>query len=93
MIGFGRTDQTTDDQWDTMMDTNVRAPFRLMRAAFPHLQARRGTVVNVSSVNGRRVFPGLAAYNTSKAAVDQLTRCAAIDWANTGCASTPSTPA
>ncbi len=84
MIGFGSTDQTTDDQWDAMMDTNVRAPFRLMRAAFPHLQARRGTVVNVSSVNGRRVFPGLAAYNTSKAAVDQLTRCAAIDWAQHG---------
>ena len=84
MIGFGSTDQTTDAQWDAMMDLNVRAPFRLMRAAFPHLQARRGTVVNVSSVNGRRVFPGLAAYNTSKAAVDQLTRCAAIDWAPHG---------
>jgi NAD(P)-dependent dehydrogenase (short-subunit alcohol dehydrogenase family) len=32
-------------------------------------------------VNGRRVFPNLAAYNTSKAALDHLTRCAAIDWA------------
>jgi NAD(P)-dependent dehydrogenase (short-subunit alcohol dehydrogenase family) len=38
----------------------------------------------VSSVNGRRVFPNLAAYNTSKAALDQLTRCAAIDWASHG---------
>jgi NAD(P)-dependent dehydrogenase (short-subunit alcohol dehydrogenase family) len=84
IIGFGSTDQTTDQQWDMMMDLNVRAPFRLMRAAFPHLQARRGAVVNVSSVNGRRVFPGLAAYNTSKAALDQLTRCAAIDWAPHG---------
>jgi NAD(P)-dependent dehydrogenase (short-subunit alcohol dehydrogenase family) len=84
MIGFGNTDQTTDEQWDQMMALNVRAPFRLMRAAYPHLKARRGTVVNVSSVNGRRVFPGLAAYNTSKAAIDQLTRCAAIDWAPHG---------
>jgi meso-butanediol dehydrogenase / (S,S)-butanediol dehydrogenase / diacetyl reductase len=41
MIGFGSTDQTTDEQWDAMMDLNVRAPFRLMRAAFPHLHARR----------------------------------------------------
>jgi NAD(P)-dependent dehydrogenase (short-subunit alcohol dehydrogenase family) len=84
IIGFGSTDQTTDEQWDQMMALNVRAPFRLMRAAYPYLKARRGTVVNVSSVNGQRVFPGLAAYNTSKAAIDQLTRCAAIDWAPHG---------
>jgi NAD(P)-dependent dehydrogenase (short-subunit alcohol dehydrogenase family) len=66
------------------MNLNVRAPFRLMRAAFPYLKERRGAVVNVSSVNGQRVFPNLAAYNTSKAAIDQLTRCAAIEWAGTG---------
>jgi NAD(P)-dependent dehydrogenase (short-subunit alcohol dehydrogenase family) len=84
MIAFNSTDQATDEQWDRMMAINVRAPFRLMRAAFPHLKTRRGSVVNVSSVNGRRVFPGLAAYNTSKAAIDQLTRCAAIEWAPHG---------
>jgi NAD(P)-dependent dehydrogenase (short-subunit alcohol dehydrogenase family) len=84
MIGFGTTDQTTDEQWDAMMGLNLRAPFRLMRAAFPYLKERRGAVVNVSSVNGRRVFPNLAAYNTSKGALDHLTRCAAIDWAPHG---------
>lgn len=83
-IGFGTTDQTTDEQWDAMMALNLRAPFRLMRAAFPHLKERGGAVVNVSSVNGRRVFPNLAAYNTSKGALDHLTRCAAIDWAPHG---------
>jgi NAD(P)-dependent dehydrogenase (short-subunit alcohol dehydrogenase family) len=55
-----------------------------MRDAFPYLKERKGAVVNVSSVNGRRVFPNLAAYNTSKAALDQLTRCAAIEWAPHG---------
>jgi NAD(P)-dependent dehydrogenase (short-subunit alcohol dehydrogenase family) len=84
MIAFGMTDQTADDAWDAMMALNLRAPFRLMRAAFPHLKERRGTVVNVSSVNGRRVFPNLAAYNTSKGALDHLTRCAAIEWAPHG---------
>jgi NAD(P)-dependent dehydrogenase (short-subunit alcohol dehydrogenase family) len=84
IIGFGATDATSDEDWDRMMNTNVRAPFRLMRAAFPHLKARKGSVVNVSSVNGRRVFPGLAAYNTSKGALDHLTRGAAIDWAPHG---------
>ena len=84
IIGFGATDATSDEDWDRMMNTNMRAPFRLMRAAFPHLKARKGAVVNVSSVNGRRVFPGLSAYNTSKGALDHLTRCAAIDWAPHG---------
>ena len=84
IIGMGMTDATTDEQWDRMMAINVRAPFRLMREAFPMLKERRGAVVNVSSVNGRRVFPNLAAYNTSKGALDHLTRCAAIDWAPHG---------
>jgi len=84
IIAMGTTDGTTDEAWDGMMELNLRAPFRLMRAAFPSLKERRGTVVNVSSVNGQRVFPNLAAYNTSKAALDQLTRCAAIEWAPHG---------
>ena len=44
------------------MDVNLRAPFRLMREAAPHLVARKGAVVNVSSVNGLRSFPGVLAY-------------------------------
>ena len=84
IIAMGTTDVTADDEWDRMMNLNVRAPFRLMRAAFPYLKERRGAVVNVSSVNGQRVFPNLVAYNTSKAALDQLTRCAAIEWASVG---------
>jgi NAD(P)-dependent dehydrogenase (short-subunit alcohol dehydrogenase family) len=83
-IAMGTTDETPDEVWDGMMALNVRVPFRLMRAAFPYLKERKGAVVNVSSVNGRRVFPNLAAYNTSKAALDQLTRCAAIEWASHG---------
>ena len=84
VIAMGTTDATSDELWDRLMAINVRAPFRLMRESFPYLKARSGAVVNVSSVNGRRVFPNLAAYNTSKAALDQLTRCAAIEWAPQG---------
>jgi NAD(P)-dependent dehydrogenase (short-subunit alcohol dehydrogenase family) len=84
VIAMGTTDATDDDLWDRVMNINVRAPFRLMRSAFPYLKERRGSVVNVSSVNGRRVFPNLAVYNTSKAALNQLTRTAAIDWAPLG---------
>lgn len=84
IIAMGSVDQTDDPLWDRVMELNLNAPFRLIRAAIPALKEHRGSIVNVSSVNGRRVFPGLAAYNVSKAAVDQLTRCAAIELASSG---------
>lgn len=84
IIAMGPVDQTDDALWARVMELNLNAPFRLMRAAIPHLTPRRGAIVNVSSVNGRRVFPGLAAYNVSKAGLDQLTRCAAIELAPSG---------
>ena len=83
-IATGALDATTDEVWDAMMAVNLRAPFRLMRAAAPHLDARQGSIVNVSSVNGLRSFPGVLAYCVSKAGVDQLTRCAAIEMAPLG---------
>ena len=84
IISSGSVTDTTDENWDAMLDVNVRAPFRLIREASPALVERRGAVVNVSSVAGPRAFPGVAAYCVSKAAVDQLTRCAALDLASTG---------
>ena len=84
VIASGPLEATTDEIWDTMMAVNLRAPFRLMREAAPHLRARKGAVVNVSSVNGLRSFPGVLAYCVSKAGVDHLTRCAALEMAPFG---------
>ena len=84
IIGSGSVETTTDEQWDVMMDINVRAPFRLMRAAAPALAESKGAVVNVSSVTGLRSFPGLIGYCVSKSGVDQLTRCAALELAPKG---------
>ena len=84
VIATGALEATSDEVWDTMMAVNLRAPFRLMRAAAPHLTARKGSIVNVSSVNGLRSFPGVLAYCVSKAGVDHLTRCAAIEMAPLG---------
>jgi NAD(P)-dependent dehydrogenase (short-subunit alcohol dehydrogenase family) len=84
VIASGNLEATTDEIWDTMMAVNLRAPFRLMRAAAPHLTVSKGSVVNVSSVNGLRSFPGVLAYCVSKAGVDHLTRCAAIEMAPLG---------
>jgi NAD(P)-dependent dehydrogenase (short-subunit alcohol dehydrogenase family) len=84
VIASGALEATTDEVWDTMMAVNLRAPFRLMREVAPHLTARKGSIVNVSSVNGLRSFPGVLAYNVSKAGVDHLTRCVAIEMAPLG---------
>ncbi len=84
VIASGTLDQTTDATWEHMLAVNLTAPFRLMRAASPLLAARKGAVVNVSSVNGLRSFPGVLAYCVSKAGVDQLTRCAALEMAPLG---------
>jgi NAD(P)-dependent dehydrogenase (short-subunit alcohol dehydrogenase family) len=84
VIANGTVENTPDEAWDAMLDVNLRAPFRLMRAATPMLIAARGSIVNVSSVTGLRAFPGVLAYCVSKAGVDQLTRCAALELAPHG---------
>ena len=84
IIATGTVEHTDDAAWDVMLDVNLRAPFRLMRAVTPHLAAAGGSIVNVSSVTGLRAFPGVLAYCVSKAGVDQLTRCAALELAPHG---------
>jgi NAD(P)-dependent dehydrogenase (short-subunit alcohol dehydrogenase family) len=80
----GTLEQTTLAAWDAMMNVNVRAVFHLMQLAIPHLEQSGGNIVNVSSVTGLRAFPGVLAYCVSKAGVDQLTRCAALELAARG---------
>jgi len=83
-LTMGTIENTSQEAWDEMMNVNVRAVFRLMQKALPSLIDRRGNIVNVSSVTGLRSFPGVLAYCVSKAAVDQLTRCAALELAAKG---------
>ena len=84
IIALGTIESTSLPDWDYMMNLNARAPFYLMQCAMPHLVQRGGNVVNVSSVTGVRAFPGVLAYCASKAAVDQLTHCAALEMASQG---------
>jgi len=83
-ISTGSIEDTTLNAWDAMMNVNLRAVFHLMQTATPHLIKTKGNVVNISSVTGLRSFPGVLAYCVSKAAVDQLTRCAALELAPKG---------
>jgi NAD(P)-dependent dehydrogenase (short-subunit alcohol dehydrogenase family) len=84
IIKNGTIESTTMDDWDRMMDINVRSTFNLMQKCIPHLQKTKGNIVNVSSITGLRAFPGVLAYCVSKAAVDQLTRCTALELAPQG---------
>ncbi len=84
ILANGTIESTTLAAWDEMLNVNLRAVFHLMQLTMPHLAARRGNVVNVSSVTGLRAFPGVLAYCVSKAGVDQLTRCAALELAPQG---------
>lgn len=84
IIKNGSIEDTALDDWDKMMDVNVRSVFYLMQKCVPHLEKVKGNIVTVSSVTGTRAFPGVLAYCVSKAAIDQLTRCAALELAPKG---------
>jgi NAD(P)-dependent dehydrogenase (short-subunit alcohol dehydrogenase family) len=84
IIANGTIENTTLPDYDLMMNINVRSVFQLMQVALPSIIERKGNIVNVSSVTGLRAFPNVLAYCVSKAAVDQLTRCAALELAAKG---------
>jgi NAD(P)-dependent dehydrogenase (short-subunit alcohol dehydrogenase family) len=84
IIKNGSIESTSLADWDEMLDINLRSVFYLMQKFIPHLQETRGNIVNVSSVTGTRAFPNVLAYCVSKAGVDQLTRCAALELAPKG---------
>lgn len=84
IIKTGSIENTTLDDWDKMMNINVRSVFYIMQKCVPHLETTKGNIVNISSVTGLRAFPGVLAYCVSKAAIDQLTRCTALELAPKG---------
>jgi NAD(P)-dependent dehydrogenase (short-subunit alcohol dehydrogenase family) len=84
IIAMGTIENTSLTDYDLMMNMNVRSVLQLMQLTLPSIIERKGNIVNVSSVNGLRAFPGVLAYCISKAAVDQLTRCAAMELAAKG---------
>ncbi|XP_058840284.1 3-oxoacyl-[acyl-carrier-protein] reductase FabG-like [Topomyia yanbarensis] len=77
----GSIETTTLEQYDDIMTTNVRAVLNLTQLAIPHLIKSKGNIVNVSSVAGTRSFANSLAYCISKSALDQFTRCTALELA------------
>ena len=78
-IPFPNLDDLTPEIWDRVLETNLRAPFLLARAAASLLKADGGGhIVNISSAGG--ISPGSSsiAYSSSKAGLNHLTRCLAV---------------
>jgi len=72
----------SDEEWDQVLTTNLRAPFLFMRAASrPMMQQRYGRIVNVASVSGLIGNPGQANYSASKAGLVGLTKTVAKELA------------
>lgn len=76
--GIKRLDDMDEATWDTVFDTNVKGSFFLMQGLRP-LLAPGGAVVFCGSAAGRRASAGTAAYGTSKAALEHLTRILAAE--------------
>ncbi|MEU7630373.1 SDR family oxidoreductase [Nocardia sp. NPDC049220] len=77
-------EQATAEGITALWDLNVTAPSLVAHAALPYLRQTRGTIVNISSTYGHRPLPGAGHYAASKAALEHLTRCWAIELASDG---------
>ncbi|KAI8125489.1 hypothetical protein FF38_02306 [Lucilia cuprina] len=69
------------EQFDRILNTNLRAVFILTKLAGPLLIKSQGSIINVSSVAGLRSFAGALSYGVSKAALDQFTKCVSLELA------------
>jgi NAD(P)-dependent dehydrogenase (short-subunit alcohol dehydrogenase family) len=76
---FSNVADTTDEEWDTVIGTNLTAVFRLTRVALPHLVHRGGHILMVSSLAGSNPIAGMAAYCASKAALDHFAACLMLE--------------
>lgn len=80
----GTIETTSLESWNEMIEINPTAIFHLMNLSIPFLEKRKGNIVNISSITGLRSFPNILAYCVSKAGLDQLTRCSALELALKG---------
>jgi NAD(P)-dependent dehydrogenase (short-subunit alcohol dehydrogenase family) len=74
----------TEDDWDLMVDTNLKGVFLCARAAARAMTGHGGRIISISSALARVAQDGYACYGATKAGVEQLTRVLALEWAGQG---------
>jgi len=78
--GFGPMQDKSEEDWDRVIDTNLKSAFLVSRAVAPlMIQRRRGDIINISSLAGKNTFAGGALYCASKWGLQGLTGCMAED--------------
>jgi NAD(P)-dependent dehydrogenase (short-subunit alcohol dehydrogenase family) len=80
-FGSEALEDISPERWDAMFATNTRGPFLMAQAAFPHLKAARGRIVNIGSLGGIHPWATHGHYCTSKAALHMLSQTMAKAWA------------
>ena len=79
-VGRGSIDEGLSEDWDRMIDTNVKGLLYVSRAVIPILKANNGGhIINLASIAGKEVYPGGNVYCASKHAVDALSKAMRID--------------
>ena len=77
--------ETKDEDWNTIMNTNINSVFQLTKRVLPHMMKRKaGTFVHIASILGLVAAPGVAAYNVSKGALLQFNRSIAMEYGSLG---------
>ena len=78
--GLGHIDEGDRDDWDRMIDTNVKGLLYVTRTIAPGMVSRQsGHIINISSIAGKEVYENGGVYCASKHAVDALSKCMRID--------------
>lgn len=79
---FSPTDvQSSEDTLQALFSINVQAPFWLSRAAFPHLAAQQGAIINITDIHAETPLKGYAEYCQTKAALMMQTKALAVEFA------------
>ena len=77
--------ETKDEDWDSIMDVNMRSVFQLTKRVLPHMIGHKsGNFIHISSILGLVAVPGVAAYNVSKGALLQFNRSLAVEYGLVG---------
>ncbi len=79
-----RMEELQPEEWDIVLDVNLKGAYLCARAAIPFLAEQRGAIVNICSVHARATIEGFTSYAASKAGILALTRAMAIECAPRG---------
>lgn len=77
-------EETSEEEWEFIINTNLRSTFLCSKYAIPHLRKTKGTIINISSMVGLVGQPNAAAYSATKGGQIAMTKNMAIDFAPDG---------